>query len=106
MIKKKSIKKSLDALNKIFSAPTKKEKRVFSEMVMSSDAMGYVRSFMDKNSISIKEMSKLLKLSQRHFIDLNTGDKYVTIELLVKIQEILNVRLVIVPSNIIKKTKV
>ncbi len=102
-MKVKTKKKAYDALQKILDFSSEKDKRIFSEMVMSTDAMFYVRDFMEKNSIDIKQMSKLLKISQKQFIELNTGDKYVTIELLVKIQKILNVRMVIVPSNMVKK---
>lgn len=102
-MKKKNLKKSLDALEKILSKPTKKEIVKFSEMVISSDAMYVVRQLMSKHSISEKEISKKLKISQKHFRDLTTGDKYITIELIAKLQEIFNIGFRIVTSDMIKK---
>ena len=102
-MKGKNFKKSLDALDKIFSKPTKKERREFSEAIISYDAMTIVRKLMEKNSMSEQELCRKLNISLYTFRRLTTGDSYITVELIAKLQEIFNIRFMIVTSDMIKK---
>ena len=104
-MKVKNPKQAYDALQKILDFSSPKEKRVFSEMVISYDFMYLIRLLMDKHKLTKKELAKKLKISQKHFRDLTTGDKYITIELIAKLQEVFNIGFKIVSSDMIKKEK-
>lgn len=100
MSEKKTIETINKSLKKALSFEDEAEMLEFQELVINADFIEEVKELMLKHNIgSQTELAAKLKVSEPYISKLFSGDKYINVPFLAKIQSLFNMRFKIVDSD-------
>ena len=81
---------------KFYKKTTKKDRQVFAEMVINADIVAAISHYLigkHKEIVTEKDLAKKLNISVKYLNELWSSEKYFTVELLAKIEEVLKCKI-------------